>query len=103
MRQKLNYAQSILEGITLEKFDLSVTNAVLLRDMSKTNTFLMMRNPDYMQRTTNFQVAVDGLIASAKANDLEAATEAYTRVARACVECHKTFRREQFIRPQLER
>src|ERR1041384_3216754 len=37
MRQKLTFAQGILEGLALEKYDLIITNAVQLRDLSQTN------------------------------------------------------------------
>ena len=103
MREKLNYARSILEGITLDKLDLAVTNAVLLRDMNKTNAFLLLGNKEYIGRANNFQSKVDTLIAAAKANNLEGATEAYTGVVRSCVECHKTFRRDQFIKAQEQK
>src|SRR5215471_15834609 len=68
MRQKLNYSQGILEGLTLEKYDLIVSNATLLRDMNLTNIFLRVRFPDFIQSISNFQSKVDGLISAAKAN-----------------------------------
>ena len=98
MRQKLTYAQGILEGITLEKFDLVLTNAAPLRDMSQTNAFLLLRNPDYLKRITAFQATVDGLTIAAKNKDLDGATKAYVRMTEGCVDCHKLFRREQFAR-----
>jgi Cytochrome C' len=98
MRQKLVYAQGILEGITLEKFDLVITNATLLRDMSTTNAFLILRNPSYMERVTYFQAAVDRLKAAATEQSLQRATEAYAQVTSSCVECHRYFRRDQALR-----
>src|SRR6266576_2901810 len=102
MRQKLNYSQGVLEGLTLEKFDLVVTNAALLRDMNLTNVFSLTRNQDYLARSTNFIRSVDSLISAGKDQNLERATEAYTRVARSCIECHKLFRREQFLKSQTD-
>ena len=96
MRQKLNYSQSILEGIVLEKYDLVITNATLLRNMNLTNAFLALRNPDYMVGITNFQQKVDALIAAAKDKHLENAGEAYSQMSGSCIACHKQFRREQF-------
>ncbi len=96
MRQKSAYAQGLLEGITLEKFDLVLTNALKLRDMSATNAFLILRNPDYLTRITNFQVSVDALIANAKQQNQTATFEAYVKVAENCMDCHRYFRREQF-------
>jgi len=102
MRQKLNYSKGVLEGLTLEKFDLVVTNAALLRDMNLTNVFSLTRNQDYLARSTNFIRSVDSLISAGKDQNLECATEAYTRVARSCIECHKLFRREQFLKSQTD-
>ena len=97
MRQKLNYSQGILEGLTLEKYDLVVTNAVLLRNMNVTNAFLALNNPIYRGHISNFQANMDGLARMAKDKNLEGATDAYARVAKNCVQCHQQFRREQFV------
>lgn len=101
MRQKLTYAQGVLEGITLEKYDLVATNASKLRDMSQTNSFVILRNPEYLGYKTNFQASVDALALAAKAQDNQKATEAYKKMTQSCVDCHKTFRRDQFVRAQL--
>jgi hypothetical protein len=96
MREKLVYAQGILEGITLEKFDLVITNATRLRDMSMTNAFLRLGNPDYLRCMTNFQSNVDALKAAAKDAQRDRVFEAYVKVTESCVVCHRVFRREQF-------
>jgi len=98
MRLKLTYAQGVLEGITLEKYDLIITNAAKLRDMSQTNAFVLVGNPDYQTCRTNFQLSVDALTTAAKEQNSQKATEAYMKMAQSCFDCHKTFRREQFVR-----
>jgi hypothetical protein len=98
MRQKLTYAQGVLEGITLEKFDLVITNAAKLRDMSLTNAFVLLGNREYQTYKTNFQMSVDALTAAAKDQNHEKATEAYMKMTQSCFDCHQTFRREQFVR-----
>ena len=100
MRKKLNYAQGVLEGLTLQQFDLVVTNATLLRDMNQTNAFSRLKFPLYVACSTNFLHAVNELINAAKSEDLDRATAAYARVTRNCVDCHQTFRREQFVKAQ---
>ena len=97
MRQKLSYSQGILEGLTLEKYDLVVTNATALRSMSVTNAYFSLGNRDYFRFVTNFQRSVDGLLQAAKEKDLDAATVAYSGLARNCVQCHEQFRREQHL------
>lgn len=101
MRQKLTYAQGVLEGITLEKFDLVLTNATKLRDMSLTNAFVLLGNQDYQAYKTNFQTSVDALATAAKEQNNQKATEAYAKMTQSCFDCHKTFRREQFVKRQL--
>ena len=101
MRQKLIYAQGVLEGLTLEKFDLVVTNAAKLRDMSQTNAFVLLGNLEYQMYKTNFQASVDALSAAAKQQDHQKATEVYVKMTQSCFDCHKTFRREQFVKDRL--
>src|ERR1043166_3508961 len=81
MRLKLTYAQGVLEGITLEKYDLVMTNATKLRDMSQTNTFVLVGNRDYQTCRTNFQASVDALTNAAKEQNSQKATEAYMKMA----------------------
>jgi hypothetical protein len=95
MRQKLAYSQGILEGLTLEKFDLVSKNAVLMRNMTQSNLWYRTRQVDYMRHTTNFQKSVDALYSGAVDKNLDAATDAYARVSRNCVECHRLVRAEQ--------
>jgi len=98
MRAKLDYARGVLEGLTMARFELVTTNAVLLRAHDYTNAFFFLGNPDYTARYTNFVRSVDRLLDAAKAENLERATLAYGEMTRSCVECHKTFRREQYLK-----
>jgi len=95
MRQKLVYAQGLLEGVTLDKFDLIITNATALRDMSATNAFLIVHNPDYLHQISNFQRNVDALTRAAKKKDPNGSLAAYQKVAQSCVDCHRYFRKAQ--------
>jgi hypothetical protein len=103
MRLKLSYNQGIIEGITLEKYDLVITNAVSLRNMNLTNAYLALKNPYYVENMTNFQAKVDGLVKAARGKNLEKSTESYSEVVSSCVACHKLFRRDQFLQPAQER
>ena len=95
MKVKLAWSQGILEGITLEKFDVVSRNAIRMRDMTQSNQWFVVRQPDYMARTTNFQQSVDALYLAAVDKNLDAATEAYLKVTRSCVECHRLVRADQ--------
>lgn len=98
MRQKLVYSQGILEGLALEKFDLVSKNALQLKRMSQSNLWFRMKHPDYMTHTTNFQMSVDALYAAALDKNLNDASDAYMKVAKNCVECHRVVRLDQHRR-----
>ena len=95
MRQKLAYSQGIIEGLALEKFDLVSKNALRLRNMTDSNFWFRMRQPDYMQLTTNFQKSSLALYTAAIEKNLDVATDAYAKMTRDCVECHRIVRLEQ--------
>ena len=95
MRMKLAWSQMALEGLALEKFDLVSRNAIRLRDMTQSNHWHTIKQPDYLAHTTNFQKSADALYMAAVDKNLEAATEVYTKLARNCVECHRIVRVEQ--------
>jgi hypothetical protein len=101
MRQKLGYAQAILEGITLERFEQVLTNATRLRDMSTTNVFLILGNPEYLQSITNFQANVDSLKAAAKDGDRDRVFQGYVKMTESCVGCHRVFRRHRVPGPEV--
>jgi hypothetical protein len=98
MRLKLAHSQGLLEGLSLEKYDLIARNALQMRTMSQSNTFLVVRNPDYLRQVTNFQSRADEVYMAATDKNLDAATEAYVKMTRSCVECHRYFRLEQHSR-----
>jgi len=95
MRMKLAWSQMVLEGLALEKFDLVSKNAIRLRDMTQSNQWFTMKQPDYLAHTTNFQKSADALYMAAVDKNLEAATEAYLKLTRNCVECHRLVRVDQ--------
>jgi hypothetical protein len=95
MRGKMVRSDLILQGLVLEKFDLVAKNATQLRDMTHSNLWYTMRQPDYLAQTTNFQKSVDALYMAAVDKNLDSATEAYMKVARTCVDCHRLVRSEQ--------
>ena len=99
MRMKMAWSQGVLEGLTLEKFDAISRNAIRMRDMTQSNQWFVSKQPDYMARTTNFQQSVDALYLAAVDKNLDAATEAYLKVTRSCVECHRLVRTDQRKQP----
>src|SRR5262249_36618765 len=71
MRVKLDYARGALEGLVTEKFELVLTNAASLRDLSQTNAYRRTGNPDYLRRSTNFVNSIERLMRAAKEQNLD--------------------------------
>lgn len=92
MRDKLELAQGILEGLTVENYDLIVSRAQKLSAMSQEVDWKVFENPDYEQQSMAFRRNVDALTKAAKSKNLDGATLAYVRVTMSCVECHKFVR-----------
>jgi cytochrome c556 len=63
--------------------------------MTRSNLWFVLKQPDYLAHTTNYQKSVEALYKAAVDKDLEAATEAYAKVTRNCVECHRLVRADQ--------
>ena len=92
MREKLIYTQGVLEGLTLEQFELVTKNGLKMRKMNLTNLFYVMEVPAYMSSLTNYQKATDQMLLASGDKDLKKATDAYHQVVASCVECHRSFR-----------
>jgi hypothetical protein len=92
MRDKLELSQGVLEGLTLEKFDLISAKAARLSAMSKEANWRAFENPDYDQQSVIFRRHADALVRAAKAENIDAATLAYVRLTMSCIDCHKLVR-----------
>lgn len=92
MREKLELAQRLLEGVTTEDYDLIIVKGGVLSGMTKEADWRLFENPDYDQQSVTFRRHVDALVRAAKKKDSDAATLAYVRMTMSCVDCHKLVR-----------
>jgi len=92
MRDKLELAQGILEGLSVENYALIISRSQKLSAMSQQADWKVFENPDYEQQSIAFRRNVDALTKAAKNKNLDGATLAYVRVTMSCVECHKYVR-----------
>jgi hypothetical protein len=98
MRQKLQHSQRVLEGITLEDFELVAKEARKLSALSQDASWRAFNNPEYVQHTATFRRHVDALARAAANRNVEGATLAYFNVTMSCVECHKFIRGQKAAR-----
>jgi len=92
MRQKLDHAQSVLEGITLENFDLIAGHAAKLGALSQEAGWRAGDTPEYAEHSAIFRRNIEALKKAARERNLDSATLAYTKLTFNCVECHKYLR-----------
>lgn len=92
MREKLDYAQKVLEAIALEDYASITKNSKKLSAMSQEATWQVFQNPDYAQHSVTFRRHVDALAKAAENKNLDGATLAYVRMTMSCVDCHKLVR-----------
>jgi hypothetical protein len=92
MRQKLEHAQKVLEGIALNDFDKIEKNGEDLMLISKALEWQVLKTPGYEVHSNQFRRAVEGLIEKAKDKNLDGAALSYVEVTLTCVKCHKYVR-----------
>jgi hypothetical protein len=98
MRQKLEHAQKVLEGIAVKDFDLLEKNAVHLMILSKKAEWKVLTTPEYELRSDEFRRHADSLAKAAKDKNLDGAALAYVQMTMSCVNCHKHVRDERMAR-----
>lgn len=89
MREKLELSQRLLEGITMEDYDLVIAKGTKLSTMVEAADWRVFENPDYELHSKNFKRQVDALVQAAKKKNLDSATFAYVRMTMSCIDCHK--------------
>jgi len=95
MRLKLTYSQNIIEGISLERQDVVLTNATKLMYMTKSNAWMELKVDGYLEQTRRFQDDVIVLGNEARARSNPGMLKAYAKVTSGCIECHQAYRPAQ--------
>lgn len=95
MRKKLDYAQGLIEGLTLEDHRLITENARALKVLSQQAEWEVPMIPNveqYLPYTTEFQRLCDELMKNGREANTDGATLTYVRLTLNCVNCHKYVR-----------
>jgi hypothetical protein len=92
MREKLKHAQKVLEGVTLQDFKKIGKSADELLLLTKEEEWKVFRTPDYENHSNEFRRNVQGLIKSARGENLDGSALAYVEMTLTCVKCHKYVR-----------
>ena len=94
MRVKLDDAKKVLEGLTVEDFDMIVKNAQEMSLLSEDTAWQVLQTLEYSQRSAEFRRTANRLRDAAKQKDLDAAALAYVKLTMQCIDCHKYVRDE---------
>lgn len=92
MRPKLDYAQKVLAGLTLEDFDLVVKSARAMRGLSEAAEWQFLPGLEYTRHSGEFQRLTNELIRTGTEKNLDGATLAYVQLTMNCVNCHRHVR-----------
>jgi len=92
MKEKLDYAHLLLNGIATENFDLIANNAENLNRLSQSTVWRQGRTPEYEALSADFRRHAVALTKAAKDRNLDAASLAYVQMTLSCVNCHKYMR-----------
>ncbi len=92
MRKKLDSAQNVLEGLTLEDFRLIAKGAGELKAASTSAEFNVINDGYYNAYAARFRRTTEKMEKAAREKNLDLATLAYLDMTLSCVECHKYVR-----------
>lgn len=92
MRAKLDHAKKVLEGLTLEDFDLVTKSSQEISLISQAAGWQVLQTPEYRAYSVEFRRTVESLREAAKKRNLDGATLAYVEMTMKCVQCHKYVR-----------
>ncbi len=94
MKQKLKYAQEILNGLAQEDYELIAKNATAMQGLNKIEFFVRQKPEGYRTQLKSFQFSVNELVRNAEDENIDGATLAFTQMTISCVNCHKEVRKQ---------
>lgn len=89
MRGKLDAAENVLEGLVTEDFKAIQEGADRMRVMGQRAEWNVIKTPEYIAYSAEFQRAADQLSKSAQERKLDAASLTYLQLTLTCINCHK--------------
>jgi hypothetical protein len=92
MRQKLSYAQAILEGVTTEDYKKITDNTAPLLAMTHRAEWNAIERYEYVALSMAFRQAVNELADAARRQSADGVAYSYMQMTMACVSCHRHWR-----------
>lgn len=95
MRQKLVYSQNVIEGITLERPEMVITNGARLMAMTKSNLWMKLSVQGFYDKTWKYQDEVMALTTQAGLTNNAGMLKAFANMTASCIDCHQVYRPAQ--------
>ena len=95
MRKKLDASPQILEGLTTEDSELIQKGAKALTEISKTEKWQILSDPEYREYSLDFRVNARKLAEAAEKGNFDNAALQWIDAMKNCIECHQHVRRER--------
>ena len=95
MRKKLNASSQILEGLTTEDAELIQKGAKTLTELSKTEKWQILSDPEYREYSLDFRSNARKLADAAEKGNFDNAALQWFDTMKTCIECHQHVRRER--------
>ena len=92
MRQKLTYAQAILEGVTSEDYKKITDSTVPLLALTHRAEWNAIDRYDYLAFSTGFRQSINDLADAARRQSADGVAYSYMQMTMACVSCHRSLR-----------
>jgi hypothetical protein len=92
MRQKLSYAQAILEGVSTEDYKKITDSAGAMLALTHRVEWNVIDRPEYLGFSQEFRRALDELVDSAQRRSADGVAYDYVQMTKACVSCHRFVR-----------
>jgi hypothetical protein len=100
MRRKLEHAQKILEGITMNNFKMIAQHADDLLKVSKEVEWNVIRTAKYELFSDEFRRTATALVKHAKDKNLDGASLTYLEATLNCFNCHRYVRDVGWANPE---
>lgn len=92
MRDKLDHAQKVLEGLALNDPKLIAKHAEELIRISKEAEWKVIKTGTYEMHSNDFRRTAETLVKNANDKNLDAAALTYVEMTLSCMKCHKYVR-----------
>ena len=92
MRQKLDAAAKVLEGLAIEDKELIHEGSAVLTELSKAEVWRVLKDAEYREHTQSFRTAIRRLDEAAQESKFAVAELEWLSANKSCFDCHNHMR-----------